>query len=77
MMFSISVFLMFHIIINNKLEDPCKPLKGVAKALGIAIAVCLFLLSTLLYQTRKLWMSFMSRGKGSLLVLRNSPTSKG
>ena len=76
-MFSMSVFLMFLIIITDKLEDPCKPLKGVANALGIAIAVCLFLLSTLLYQTRKLWMSFMSRGKGSLLVLRNSPTSKG
>ena len=76
-MFSMSVFLMFLIIITDKLEDPCKPLKGVANALGIAIAVCLFLLSTLLYQTRKLWMSFMSRGKRSLLVLRNSPTSKG
>ena len=76
-MFIISVFLMFHIIITDKLEDPCKPLKGVAKALGIAIALCLFLLSTLLYQTRKLWMSFMSRGKRSLLVPQNSPTSKG
>ena len=65
MMFTLSVLLLMHIIVTEKLEDPCKPLKGVAKALGIAIAVCLFLLSTLLFKTRKLWMSFLSRGKNN------------
>ena len=62
-MFCFSSSLMFFIITFDKLEDPCKPLKGVARALGIAITLCLFLLSTLLYQTRKLWISFVSRGE--------------
>ena len=68
-MFSFSALLMFVIVMSDKLEDPCKPLKGTARALGIAIAVCLFLLSTLLYKTRKLWISFISRGKEFMIIL--------
>ena len=58
--FSASIMFLDPNLIN--LKSPCKPLKAIAKPLGIAIAICLLLLTSLLYQTRKLWITFLSRG---------------
>ena len=62
LMFGFSASLMFLDPNLINLKSPCKPLKAIAKPLGIAIAICLLLLTSLLYQTRKLWISFLSRG---------------
>ena len=57
-----SAALMFLIPNFIELKIPCKPLKGIARPLGIAIAICLLLQTSLLYKTRKLWIKSLSRG---------------
>ena len=62
LLFTFSASLVFLIPNVNENKSACKPLKAIAKPLGIAIAICLFLLTSLLYQTRQLWIRFLSRG---------------
>ena len=62
LLFAFSASLVFLIPNVNENKSACKPLKAIAKPLGIAIAICLFLLTSLLYQTRQLWIRFLSRG---------------
>ena len=58
--FSASLVLLIPNFNENK--STCRPLKAIAKPLGIAIAICLLLLTSLLYQTRQLWIKILSRG---------------
>ena len=61
-MVSLSAALMFLIPNFNESKMPCKSLKAIARPLGLAIAICLLLLISLLYKTRKLWIKSLSRG---------------
>ena len=61
-LFCFSASFTFLIPNFNEFKSPCKPLKAIAKPLGIAISICLLLLTSLLYQTRKLWIQFLSQG---------------
>ena len=62
-MVTCSAALMFLIPNFNELKMPCKPLKAIARPLGIAIAICLLLLISLLYKTRKLWIKSFFKGQ--------------
>ena len=61
-MVTFSAALMFLIPNFIELKMPCEPLKAIARPLGIAIAICLLLLTSLLYKTQKLWLKSLSRG---------------